>query len=198
MMSTLTLGVGNILLSDEGVGVHVVQKLRSMHLPPDIEVVDGGTGGFELIDCFRGKKRVIIIDCLLSDQPPGTLIRATPEQLDLQWARGYSSHQTGLAELLQQAKLLAPPPEMVVIGVVPELTEEPGMLLSKTVGSVIDRIVSEVLESALSDHDLEPDRCSLNNGSGAIETTKARCLGGYCAEAETGSQLFPTMHQPFV
>ncbi|MBF8295716.1 MAG: hydrogenase maturation protease [Bacteroidetes bacterium] len=140
----LVLGVGNILLSDEGVGVQVAQRLQAMNLPPEVEVVDGGTAGYELIEFFRNKKKVVVVDCLRADEPPGSIIRASPDELDLQWQTPLSVHQSGLRELLQHAASLSPSPEIVILGIVPENTDSPGMNLSKTVEGVIDRVISDV------------------------------------------------------
>lgn len=149
--STLVLGVGNILLSDEGVGVHVVRRLGGMDVPPEAEIVDGGTGGYELIEFFRNKKKIIIIDCLNGDAEPGSIIRASPDQLDLQWGPGFSLHQYGLRELLHHASSLTPPPEIIILGVVPENTGSPGLSLSKAVEAKVDRLIAEVLELVSSD-----------------------------------------------
>jgi len=149
--STLILGVGNILLSDEGVGVHVIRRLREMEVPPEAEIVDGGTGGYELIEFFRNKNRIIIVDCVRGDAAPGSIIRASPGQLDLQWEPGYSLHQYGLRELLHHASSLSPPPEITILGVVPENTGSPGVNLSKTVEARLDRLIAEVLDLVASD-----------------------------------------------
>jgi hydrogenase maturation protease len=140
----LVLGVGNLLLSDEGVGVRIAQRLQAMVLPSEVEVVDGGTGGYELIEFFRNKKKVIVVDCLQADEPPGSIIRASPDELDLQWQIPLSVHQSGLRELLHHAACLSPSQEIVILGIVPEDTESPGMYLSKTVEGVVDRVISEV------------------------------------------------------
>jgi len=147
----LILGVGNLLLSDEGVGVHLVRRLMEMDVPPEAEIVDGGTGGYELIEFFRHKKKIIIVDCLKGDAPPGSIIRASPDQLDLCWGPSFSPHQYGLRELLHHAASLTPPPEITILGVVPEDTESPGMNLSKTLEAIIGRLVAEVFELVSSD-----------------------------------------------
>jgi hydrogenase maturation protease len=145
--STLVLGVGNILLSDEGVGIHVARRLQVLPLPPEIEVIDGGTEGFELIRFFEGREQVIIVDCLLSREPPGTIIRAAPDQLDLRWAPGFSPHQSGLRELLFSARALPSPPAITIIGIVPAETGRVSMDLSAAVAGRMDRILASVLET---------------------------------------------------
>jgi hydrogenase maturation protease len=142
----LVLGVGNVLLSDEGIGVHVARRLQSMQLPAHVEVVDGGTGGYELIGFFSKRKKVIIIDCVQAAEPAGTIIRATPDELDLRWEAGYSVHQTGLSELLHHAQLLVPPPEIVIVGIVPQVHTSPSSGLSSALESMVDLIASKVLQ----------------------------------------------------
>ena len=74
----------------------------------------------------------------------GSIIRASPDELGLQWQTPLSVHQSGLRELLQHAASLSPSPEIVILGIVPENTDSPGMNLSKTVEGVIDRVISDV------------------------------------------------------
>ena len=142
----LVLGVGNFLLSDEGVGIHVAQQLQTQSLPSDVEVIDGGTGGFELISYFSGRKKVIIIDAVDGDCEPGTVLRFTPEDLNIAWRPSLSAHQTSVEELLHFSKELSPPPEVVVIGVIPKETRRLSTSLSKTVKKQIPNIVAAVLK----------------------------------------------------
>jgi len=81
MTPTLVLGIGNILLKDEGVGVHVVQALHNAETPPGVELYDGGTFGIDLIDTIAGRKRVIVVDAVQADKPPATVLRFTDKEL---------------------------------------------------------------------------------------------------------------------
>jgi hydrogenase maturation protease len=144
--SILVLGVGNLLLSDEGVGIHVAQQLLTQSLPSDVEVIDGGTGGFELISYFCGRKKVIIIDAVDGDDEPGTILRFTPDDLNIAWRPSLSAHQTGVEGLLHFSKELSPPPEVVIIGVIPKETRRLGTSLSKTVKKRIQKAVAAVLK----------------------------------------------------
>jgi hydrogenase maturation protease len=119
-----------------------------MRLPPDVEVIDGGTEGYELIRFLRDRTKVVIVDALSAHEPPGTLTRATPDQLDLHWTPSYSSHQSGLRELLYAAQALPTPPEIVILGVVPEETCGVGTDLSESVAGVMDMIIGAVLATA--------------------------------------------------
>lgn len=144
----LILGVGNLLLSDEGVGVHVAQQLQKMPIPPEVEVIDGGTGGFELIEHFRGKKKVIIVDALHADAEPGAVIRLTREDIALEGPPPFSAHQRGLQELLHFCQELEPPPEVIIYGIVPKQTQRMGVRLSKTVKRRLPEIISMVIDEA--------------------------------------------------
>jgi len=69
------LGVGNLLLSDEGVGVHVANKLMEMDLPAGVEVIEGGTDGFRLMNVVTGADRLIVVDAVKGESPPGSIYR---------------------------------------------------------------------------------------------------------------------------
>src|SRR4030042_7180736 len=79
----LILGIGNLLLKDEGVGVHVVERLREIPLPENVEVLDGGTAGLDLVDFIGGRKKLIVIDAVNAGEKPGTIYRLTEENLDI-------------------------------------------------------------------------------------------------------------------
>ncbi len=144
----LVLGVGNVLLSDEGIGVHVARRLQSMQLSPQVEVIDGGTGGYELIGFFSGRKKVIIVDCLKAEEPPGTIISASPDQLEIRWEAVSSVHEFGLSELLHHAKLLPSPPEILIVGIVPQAHTNASTSLSDDLEPMVDLIASKVLQIA--------------------------------------------------
>ena len=96
---TLILGLGNILMSDEGVGVHVVRAIEQMQLPAHVECLDGGTGGFLLLEPMQQADRIIMIDAAADDSPPGTIRRITPR-----YSKDYpvtlTAHDVGIKDLL--------------------------------------------------------------------------------------------------
>lgn len=144
--SILILGVGNYLLRDEGIGIHVINKLKEKRLPDEFELVDGGTCGYELVSFFQSREKVIIIDCFNSNEPPGTIIFAKPDELDLKWKSCYSIHQGGLFELLSQKNFPNPFPEINIVGIVPEVVNELGMNLSPELEEKINDITSSIYE----------------------------------------------------
>jgi len=121
MKNVLILGIGNILQSDDGLGVHVVNEILSMDsaLPDCVEVIDGGTAGFDLIPLMRGRDRIIIVDALRTDDKPGSVYRLGPEHCRDGKAR-ISLHEIGILQVLKTLRLLGDDPEIEIIGIVPE------------------------------------------------------------------------------
>jgi hydrogenase maturation protease len=116
------VGVGNLLLKDEGVGVHVAQELQKKGLPPLVEVHDGGVAGIGLLDFFQGASKVLLIDAASMNLDPGTVVRFTPDEVAGKIAGPrFSAHEVGVLEVLDLAKALDQyPPEVVIFGIQPK------------------------------------------------------------------------------
>ncbi len=112
-METLILGIGNLLMGDEGVGVQVVNHLRAHHELPGVEILDGGTGGFHLLEYFQQYPRVILIDATLDGNPPGTITLLKPK-FSSDYPPTLSAHDIGLKDLLDALYLLEQQPEIVL------------------------------------------------------------------------------------
>lgn len=141
------LGVGNELLSDEGVGVHVAKKLMKMKLPAHIEVIEGGTDGFGLLNIITDTDRLIVVDCVKGGSAPGTLYKfdiddvpATPSMFKT------SVHQISILEVIHLSGLIGKTPQTTVIGVEPELITS-GMELSATIAGKIPRVIELIFET---------------------------------------------------
>jgi hydrogenase maturation protease len=116
----LVLGVGNILLRDEGIGVRAVEALAEAELPPQVELLDGGTSGLDLVPALVGRRKVVVVDAIAADLEPGSLLRLTPDELEARADGCRSVHDVGVLEALAVARQLEQPPaEVVLIGVVP-------------------------------------------------------------------------------
>lgn len=140
----LVLGLGNILLRDEGVGVRVIEALASHPLPADVELCDGATAGLGLLDVLADRRKVIVVDALAGDRPPGTVLRLTRDDL-AEPAAVLSVHEFGLLETLAAARLLGlEPDDVVVFGVRPEAVEY-GLELSPTIARLVPELVARVL-----------------------------------------------------
>lgn len=121
-MRTTVLGLGNLLLSDEGVGVRVVEAAEAeLGDRPGVSFLDGGTSTMELLDQLVGCEALIVVDALRGTEPPGTTLRLDGAELAAFFQRTrLSPHQLGLCDLLAALDLLdARPPELVLIGIVP-------------------------------------------------------------------------------
>ena len=142
----LVLGVGNELLSDEGIGVHTVKELSKRELPPEIEIMEGGTDGFGLIHIITDTDRLIVIDSVKGGSEPGTLykfdIKDAPKTPDLFKT---SVHQIGILEVINLSSLIGKTPETTVIGVEPK-TISTSMELTKEVKAKIPRVIELVLK----------------------------------------------------
>jgi len=140
------LGVGNLLLSDEGVGVHVAHKLMEMDLPAGVEVIEGGTDGFRLMNVVTEAERLIVVDAVKGGSPPGSIyrfdIKDAPSSPD---AYKTSVHQIGILEIVHLSELIGQTPETTVIGVEPKSLEM-GMALSPQVQEKIPKIIELILE----------------------------------------------------
>jgi hydrogenase maturation protease len=148
----LVLGLGNILLKDEGVGVHIAQKLQELALPEYVEVIDAGTGSFDVLLSALGVEKVVVIDALRAGNEAGTIYKASlhPEERDKlkQVFGGDSSislHQTGLIDSLVAAeKMNCAPKEIIIFGVEPKKIEY-GLELTDKVRRRVPEIINEVL-----------------------------------------------------
>ncbi|MCP4591028.1 MAG: hydrogenase maturation protease [bacterium] len=150
----LVLGLGNILLGDEGVGVRVVEAMADTALPANVEVFDGATSGLDLLDTLADRRKVIVIDALAGDGEPGTVERLTPADLAVPAARSVSLHDLGLLETLTAARQLGIcPPEVVIFGVWPKEVR-----WSLELSPEISRLIPRLIELILREVGVEQDR----------------------------------------
>jgi hydrogenase maturation protease len=145
----LVLGIGNLVMSDDGIGVKVVQQLqREYRFPEYVEILDGGTLGLDLLPKLEGIEHLIVVDAVETGQKPGTCVRLAGEELPIALETKVSPHQMGLKDLLSVAQLLGHSPgEMVLIGVQPgsiemdtELTPEVDAVLYVLVNNILDEL----------------------------------------------------------
>jgi hydrogenase maturation protease len=118
----LVLGLGNVLCGDDGVGVVAVHRIsRELVLPGGVRVVDGGTLGLDLLALLAASDRVILVDAVRGDGPPGTLVRLAGDDVATAVYERLSPHQIGVADLLAGAALCDRyPHEVVIVGIVPK------------------------------------------------------------------------------
>ncbi|MDO8931206.1 MAG: HyaD/HybD family hydrogenase maturation endopeptidase [Rhodocyclaceae bacterium] len=145
-MKTVVLGIGNLIMQDEGVGVRVVEALQRDHeMPEGVTVVDGGTSSMEMLDELSHLDRLIVVDAINAGKPPGTLLRIEGDDVPVFFRTRLSPHQIGLPDVLASLEFLgAAPKEMMILGVQPQ-TMELGMELTPLVASRVPELVNQVL-----------------------------------------------------
>lgn len=149
MKKTLVMGVGNLLLSDDGVGIHAIHHLQDNYqFSEEVQLLDGGTCGLDLLHFLEGIDRLIIIDAAQMGKPSGTVVRLEGDQIPAHLSLKTSPHEINLPELLFAAKLAdLYPAEVIVLGVQPK-TIETNIGLSaevqNTFNTLIQGIVKEV------------------------------------------------------
>ena len=141
------LGVGNILLTDEGLGVHVVKDIKeSFTFTPDITIIDGGTMGMELLTYMRGMKKILLVDAINGGEPAGTVYEFPHKELEQYFTEHISVHEVGMQDILRIRAIQEEPLEdAVVIGVEPESLEigfEPSEVVQRALLEVKDRVLN--------------------------------------------------------
>jgi hydrogenase maturation protease len=150
-MRIVVLGVGNILLSDEGIGVRAIEKLqRDYLLPPEVVVIDGGTTGMEMLEDLSKCDHIIIIDAVRSGKAPASIIRLADEQVPVFFKTKLSPHQIGLSDVLATLAFIGEQPGGVTIFGVEPVSLETGMALTPQVEArlpeLMDLVVTELRE----------------------------------------------------
>ena len=142
----VVIGIGNLLLMDEGIGVHTINELEKHDLPGSTEIYDGGTGGFKLIDLMQGAARVIFIDAVETGKAPGSVTIFSAEDVhSIYNKKKYSLHDTDLMEIIKMAEMLGNPPMIEIVGIQPK-TINYGTTLSKELAVSMSNIVNSVLK----------------------------------------------------
>jgi hydrogenase maturation protease len=145
---TLVLGLGNVLMGDEGIGVHVVRALEQRTLPADVECLDGGTGGFTLLEPLENAGHIILIDAAADGKPVGTVTRTTPR-----FSRDYpptlTAHDVGVKDLLDVFYMQGGSREVVLYAITIDPHQPITMSLSAEGGKAaqvaVERILAELM-----------------------------------------------------
>ena len=115
------LGLGNILLADEGFGVHFIRYFEDRYiLPENVEIVDGGVMGYVLLDIFDRSDLIIVVDCIRLDDEPGSIYRFTHEEFITKLPPPTSAHEVKFSDVLIKAEMIGELPEMVFLCIVPK------------------------------------------------------------------------------
>ncbi len=141
----LVLGVGNILLSDEGVGVHVLRRIERASLPANVRCLDGGTGSFQLLGPLQRAGRVVLIDAAVDGHPPGTL-RCLAPRFSSDYPPTLTAHDIGLKDLLDAAYWTGEGLCVSLYTISITAPQDIGMELSPAVAGRLDEIVARILD----------------------------------------------------
>ena len=145
-MATLVLGIGNLVMSDDGVGVKAVQELsRRYRFPPEVQLLDGGTLGLDLLPALEGKEMLLLLDAVETGSLPGTIVRLEGDEIPVAMTTKLSPHQMGLKDLLAVASLTGVAfREQVLLGVQPEQIGM-GLELSAPVAAALEPLLERAL-----------------------------------------------------
>jgi len=145
-MKITILGLGNILLGDEGFGIHAVRKLKEKEIP-GVKIIDGGTLGLYLINFLRDTTHLLIIDAIKSNRKPGTIVILDGRDIKADSGIRFTSHDVSLPDLLTTMELLGYDlKEIRLIGVVPERIE-PTTDLSPSSKGAMERVMELVIRT---------------------------------------------------
>jgi hydrogenase maturation protease len=145
-IGVLVLGLGNVLLGDDGLGAAAIARVeRDYRIPPHVRLEDGGTLGLALLDLLADSDHVILVDAVRTDAPPGALVRLDGADVADAVRDRLSPHQVGVADLLDAARLIdCYPSTVTLLGLVPE-TIDLAVVRSRAVDSGIDQLVRAIV-----------------------------------------------------
>jgi hydrogenase maturation protease len=138
------LGLGNVIMGDEGVGVHVARALERQSLPPAVECLDGGTGGFILLEPLQRADRIFLIDATTDGNPIGTVTRTSPK-----FSRDYpptlTAHDIGVKDLLDAFYMQSGNREVILYAITIDSRQPISMELSEACSRACDQAVGRIL-----------------------------------------------------
>lgn len=143
--SILILGIGNLLMGDEGLGVHFVRQMETLSLPDGVELLDGGTGGFHLMEHFENHPVVILVDATMDGAPAGTISLIEP-RFAADFPPALSSHDIGLRDLVEGLAILGRLPKMYLYTVSVAEIQPQCITLSPTVKAALTPLQKQVFD----------------------------------------------------
>jgi hydrogenase maturation protease len=147
-MRIVVLGAGNLLMMDEGVGVHAVQRMLAAYVfPPEVSVLDGGTASMEMLEDLENLDTLIVVDAVYAHQAVAETIKLVDSEVKAFFRRKLSPHQIGLADVLASLEFIGREPKhLVVIGVKP-VELELGMELTPRIEAQVPKLIQMVIDT---------------------------------------------------
>lgn len=145
-MNILVLGIGNLLLSDEAIGVRIIEALEQRFIfTPAIDIEDGGTSGMELLETMADRDHLIVADAVLTGNAPGNVVVLHDDEVPALFTRKISPHQLGLSDVLMALRLTGEfPKQLTLVGVEPD-SLAPGIGLSATATAAIESALLHIV-----------------------------------------------------
>lgn len=141
----LVLGIGNYLMGDEGIGVHIANRLQEQSLLPNVEIVDGGTGGFHLLGYFENYETIVLVDATLDNNPNGT-IRLIKPRFAQDFPKAMSTHDIGLKDMVCSLQLLGKIPTIYLFVVSIESLQQQGIELTPEIENIVPELIEKITE----------------------------------------------------
>jgi hydrogenase maturation protease len=141
---TLVLGLGNVIMGDEGVGVHVVRAVEKHRLPEGVECLDGGTGGFILLEPLQNADRIVLIDAAADGNPVGTVTRTTP-QFSHDYPPTLTAHDIGVKDLLDVFYIQGGKREVILYAITIDPRQPISLTLSEQGAKAAEVAVQKIL-----------------------------------------------------
>lgn len=141
MSKVMVVGIGNLIMQDDGVGVHAIRALEKLGFPDDVELIDGGTHSYDLIEEFCRAENLIIVDAMHAGGEPGTIYKAPLDELGLEPSENITSlHEMHFVEAMKMTRMLGFNPATIVFGIEPAVVAV-SMDLSPQVAEKFPRFV---------------------------------------------------------
>lgn len=146
--NTLLLGIGNIFLGDEAIGVRIIEAIeKRFDIPPGLDIIDGGTSGMEMLQDMANRDHLIVVDAVTSKKhAPGSVLLFRDQEVPVMFTTKISPHQLGLSDVLSALTMTDEfPKKLTLIGIVPENLEF-NTPFSDTIVNVFEKVIDHVLE----------------------------------------------------
>ncbi len=145
-MHITLLGLGSLLMQDEGVGVHAVRYIQEHFETPGLEIIDGGTGGMDLLPYIENRDRLLVVDAANFEKEPGYIGVLRNEEIPAHFGVKASLHHLGLADVLAAAQLMdMAPKEICLIGIQPQ-TISLGLELTELIQRKLPELVALIIK----------------------------------------------------
>lgn len=149
MKKIKVVGIGNSIMQDDGIGVHVINKMAEMDFPSNIEFVDAGVNSYDMVDIFCQADSLIIVDAMHTGGEPGTIYRAPLDELGLKSIDSIASlHEMHFIEAINMVRLLGANPEVIVYGIEPQ-TVSLGLELTPLIADKVPRLMELIQEELI-------------------------------------------------